>query len=150
MPKNNSIDGKELMIFIDGMAVALATSHRLTINAETSDSASKDDGKWKKSKVTKLGWEAITEALVSVDENANSYDVMYDKLIACEEVDVISGRPANASNDGVPEAGWTAPDSVHYKGKALITSLERNDPNDGNSTMTITLQGNGKLEKVTV
>lgn len=150
MAKNNPIDGKDLMIFIDKKPVSLATSHRLSINADTSDSASKDDGKWKTSKVTKLGWEATTEALVSMDEDANSFELMYEKMIACEEVEVISGRPANASNDGVPEGGWTVPDKVHYKGMALITSLERNDPNDSNSTMTITLQGNGKLEKVTV
>lgn len=148
--KKNVIDGKDLMIFIGGKAVALATSHSLTLTAETSDAASKDDGAWKTQKVTKLGWEASTEALVSMDEDANSYDAMYDLMVAREEVDIVSGRPANLTDDGVPEAGWTAPATNYYKGKALITSLQRNDPNDGASTMTVSLTGNGKLERTTV
>lgn len=144
----DAIDGKDLMIFINEKAISLATSHSLSISAETSDSASKDDGAWKKQKVTKLGWEASSDALVSADEGANSYDAMYDAMVARQEVDVVSGRPSNISDDGVPEGGWTVPTTQYYKGKALITSLERNDPNDGASTMSISLQGNGKLERV--
>lgn len=136
------------MIFINGNATALATSHRLSLSADTSESASKDDGAWGNSTVTKKRWEASTEALVSMDEGVESFDAMYDLFDAGEPVEIISGRPSNITDDGVPEGGWEAPTQKYYKGMALITSLERNDPNGENSTMSISLRGVGKLERV--
>lgn len=148
MAKANVIAGKDLMIFVDGAATALATSHRISITADTSEAASKDDGAWGSSTVTKLRWEGGTEALVSMDDDVDSYDAMYDKMMSRTPVDIVSGRPSNITDDGVPEAGWTAPTTKYYKGKALITSLERNDPNGDNSTMSVTFTGVGKLERV--
>ncbi len=136
------------MIFVGGKATALATSHRISVTADTSEAASKDDGAWGSSTVTKLHWEGGTEALVSMDAAADSYDAMFDKMISREEVEIVSGQPLNASDDGVPTDGWKAPTTKYYKGKALITSLERNDPNGENSTMSVTFTGVGKLERV--
>ena len=148
MAKANVIAGKDLMIFVDGAATALATSHRISITADTSEAASKDDGAWGSSTVTKLRWEGGTEALVSMDDDVDSYDAMYDKMMSRTPVDIVSGRPSNITDDGVPEAGWTVPTTKYYKGKALITSLERNDPNGDNSTMSVAFTGVGKLERV--
>lgn len=150
MGKVKSVAGKDLMIFVNGEATALATSHSLNITAETSEAASKDDGAWGNASVTKFSWEGSTEALVSMDENANSYDAMFDAMMSRQPVDLISGQPANATDDGVPEGGWEAPTTNYYKGKALITSLQRNDPNGDNSTMSVTFTGVGKLERVKV
>lgn len=148
MGKAKSIAGKDLMIFVGGKATALATSHSLSITAETSEAASKDDGAWGAATVTKFSWEGSTEALVSMDAEANSFDAMFDAMMTRETVDIVSGRPSNATDDGLPEGGWTAPTTQMYKGKALITSLQRNDPNGDNSTMTVTFTGVGKLERV--
>lgn len=148
MGKANVIAGKDLMIFVNQKPTALATSHSLSITAETSDAASKDDGVWGSAVVTKFSWEGSTEALVSMDESANSFDAMYDAMMTRQPVDIVSGRPANHTDDGVPEDGWKAPTTNLYKGKALITSLQRNDPNGDNSTMTVTFTGVGKLERV--
>lgn len=148
MGKANVVAGKDLMIFVNGNATALATNHRLSITADTSEAASKDDGAWGSSTVTKMRWEGSTEALVSMDASVDSYSAMYDAMMTRQPVDVVSGTPANITDDGVPEGGWTVPTENYYKGKALITSLERNDPNGDNSTMTVTFTGVGKLEKV--
>lgn len=147
MAKANVVAGKDLMIFVDGAATALATSHRLSITADTSEAASKDDGAWGSSTVTKMRWEGSTEALVSMDESAESFDKMFDAMMARKPVTIVSGRPDNATDDGVPEEGWIAPTTNYYQGDALITSLERNDPNGDNSTMTVTFTGVGKLER---
>lgn len=147
MAKAKVLNGKDFMIFVDGKATALATSHKLTLNAETSDSASKDDGMWDESIVTKMSWEASTEALVSADASVESFDALYDMFVAGQEVTLICGIPTNLSNDGVPEAGWTAPSTKYYSGKALITSLDRSDAKGSNSTMTASFKGVGKLEK---
>ena len=147
MGKANVVPGRELMFFINGKAISGATSHSLSISAETTDAASKDDGKWKKKKVTKFDWNGKCDSLVSMDADANSYDAMFDAMIAGEPVQIVSGRPSNISDDGVPEGGWLAPTTNYYKGEALITSLERNDPDNENSTMSVTFDGSGKLER---
>lgn len=153
MGKSKALNGKDFMIFIDGKATALATSHRLSLNAETGDAASKDDGMWDEVIVTKMSWEATTEALVSADQNEDSYDALYDMFISGNSVDVILGIPGNLTNDGVPEAGWTSPATKtgqkYYTGKAIITSLERTDAKGSNSTMTANFKGQGKLDKKT-
>lgn len=148
MENRNPVDGKDLMIFIDGEAVAFATSHRISMNAETSNSASKDDGIWKRNRVTKLGWEISFEALVSADKGVNSYDKLSKAMKQRRLVDVVSGKPANLTDSGMPEGGWTVPTSGYQKGKAYLTSLERNDPNDAESSMSGTLTGDGELQDV--
>ena len=138
------------MVFVAGKATALATSHKLSMNADTSDAASKDDGMWDESTVTKMSWEASTEALVSADAKSNNFEVLFDAFIAGEPVDIIAGIPANISNDGVPEGGWTAPSDAtvtNYKGKAIITSLERTDAKGDSAKLSAQFKGVGKLEK---
>lgn len=149
MAKAQVIAGKDLMIFVDGKATALATNHRLSITADTSEAASKDDGAWGSSTVTKMRWEGSTEALVSMDASAESFDKMFDAMMTRKPVKIVSGKPVNATDDGVPEEGWTQPTTNYYTGDALITSLERNDPNGDNSTMTVTFTGVGRLERKT-
>lgn len=150
MSKAKPLNGKDFMVFVGGKATALATSHKLTLTAETGDAASKDDGMWDETIITKLSFEVTTDALIAADgvTNADSYEAMFDAMIASKAVDVVCGIPANLTNDGVPDAGWTVPTGVHYTGKALITSLERTDAKGSNSTMTVTMRGQGKLTKV--
>ena len=147
MAKQKVMYGRDFMIFVGGKATALATSHKLTVNAETSDSASKDDGMWDEAIVSKMSWDASTEALVSAD-GTDSYDTLFDLYLAKEPVDLIMGTPANINKDGVPEGGWSVPTGNYYKGKALITNLERTDSNGSNATFSASFKGVGKLEKV--
>lgn len=147
MAKPKVMDGRDFMIFVGGKATALATSHKLTVNAETSDSASKDDGMWDEAIISKMSWDASTEALVSAD-GTDSYDTLFDLYLEKEPVDLIMGTPANINKDGVPEGGWSVPTGNYYKGKALITNLERTDSNGSNATFSASFKGVGKLEKV--
>lgn len=153
--KRKALKGKDLMIFVDNKAIALATSHSLTLNAETSDTASKDSGLWDESEVTKLSWEASSESIGAADEGTPvdiSYETLLDKCMAGEKVPVICGIPTNATNDGVPEDGWTAPTESpkqsYYKGEALITSVTLTGANGENSQISASFKGVGKLTKV--
>ena len=147
MAKKTVLNGKDFMIFVNNNATALSTSHRLTLSGEATDSASKDDGMWDESIITKMSWEASTEALVSAEEGADSYDTLFDLMLAAQPVTLILGSPSNKSNDGLPEDGWKVP-TKGYTGKAIITSLERTDANGSNSTMSATFRGVGKLSKI--
>lgn len=154
MAKRKALKGKDFMIFVDGKAIALATSHTLTLNAETSDTASKDSGMWDDSEVTKLSWEASSESIGSADEGTPvdiSYETLLDKCMAGEKVPIICGIPTNVTNDGVPEGGWTAPSETpkqtYYQGSAIITSVSLTGANGENSQISASFKGVGKLEK---
>ena len=47
-----ALKGKDFMAFVGGKAIALSTSHTLTLNAETSDISSKDSGMLSDSEIT--------------------------------------------------------------------------------------------------
>ena len=146
MSKATPIVGKDIMVFIDGKTTALSTSCSLTKTASTSEAASKDDGIWESSVVTKLGWEIRVEALVA--DHENSYDEMNEAFKSRKQVEVVYGKASNATDSGVPEEGWTAPTTNYEKGTAIITSLERNDPNGDNSSFSATFKGVGELKTI--
>lgn len=146
MAKAKKVKGKDLMAFVNDKAIALATNHTLKLTAETGDSSTKDSGDWGDEEITKMTWEATSENLCSADEGANSYEQMLDLMLAREPVEVKVGIPTNATNDEVPEGGWTVPQK-YYGGTALITDIQLNAQNGDNATMSITLAGKGQLKK---
>lgn len=156
MAKRKALKGKDLMAFVGGKAIALATNHTLTLNTETSDTSSKDDGIWSDAEITGMSWTASSESIGAYTGEADtdiSYEELIDLYMKGEPVDLIMGIPKNQTNDGLPEGGWTVPDATspslaHYKGKALITSIELSAPNGDNSSISATFTGVGKLEKV--
>lgn len=150
MAKAKVLDGKDFMIFVNGKATALATSHKLTISAETSDAASKDDGMWDEAVVSKMSWEASTEALVAADGTSESFDAVFDLMLQKEPVTLVMGVAGNIANDGLPEDGWSVPTKNYYTGQAIITSLDRTDSKGSNASFSASFRGVGKLEKKAV
>lgn len=90
------LKGKDFMVFVDGKAVALATNHQLTLNIDTTSTASKDSGLWDESEVTGFNWEASSESLGAPDDGTPvdiSYETLMDKALAAEKVPIIAGIP---------------------------------------------------------
>ena len=152
MAKAKYVNGKDLMIFIDGKAIALATSCSLSLSADTMDAGNKDDGCWQANDAGDLSWEASTDALLSFDEDRTTdavYEDLFDAFVARKLVTVTFGIPGNAVGDcsGVPEAGWQEPTAPYYEGSAMITSLEATG--EKGSASSVTLTGNGPVSKQT-
>ena len=147
--KKRPLKGKNLMLFVGGKAVALATSCGIDLTANTEDAASKDSGGWDDPEITGWAWAASSDNLCSADE-ADSVDVTYESLVdlwmAGEPVDLKFGIAKNASDVEVPAAGWEAP-SKGYTGKAVIDSVKITAANKQNATITVSLKGKGALEK---
>lgn len=139
--------GKDLMLFADSKAIALATSCKLGISAETIDTQSKDSGIWNEKDIKKLGWNCSSENLFSADAdaNANTYDTLFALMIARKPIDIAFGIPTNKA-DKLPSSGWTLP-AAPYRGKALITSIELNAPDGDKATFSVSLDGTGELAK---
>ena len=139
-----AIAGKDIMIFVDGSAIAMATNHTLTLNTETSETSSKDTGLWGDEKVTRLRWEASSDSFVDGIGSTSSFATLFDLWKAGEAVDISLAVPSNLASavDGeVPTAGWTEPTSGQYEGQALITSVSLNTPHDGDATMSVSMRG---------
>ena len=142
--KANAVLGKDSMLFVGGKALALATSCKLSISAETIDTQSKDSGIWTEKDIKKLSWNGSSENLFSADDKVNGYDVLLDLMLKRKPIEAKFGIPANADSDEVPSSGWTLP-AASYSGNVLITNLELNAPDGDKATFSATFEGTGKL-----
>jgi hypothetical protein len=138
------------MLWLAGSVVALSTSCKVTLKTNTEDSGTKDDGMWPAPDVTGLAWEMSNDSLAAQDDAATVYSFkkLSDAWLAQEPIEITFGTPTNASDSGVPEAGWTAPTASGFTGKAIISNLELTADKDGKAKISISLQGYGELKKV--
>lgn len=145
----NKIKGGDLMVFMSGKSISLATNHTLSINGDTQDTSNKDDGgDWGSSEVSLLSWEASTENLYTLDTtDGNTYDDLFDAMVNKTQLDLVFAKKSESGTQ-VPSGGWTTA-SNGYKGKACITSLELNAQNGEYATYSATFTGIGALTKVT-
>lgn len=148
-----AIAGKDIMIFVEGAAIAMATNHTLNLNAETSEISSKDSGLWGDEKVTRLRWDASSDSFVDGLGLTGSFATLFNLWKAGEPVTVSLAVPSNlaAAVDGeVPAGGWAEPSTGQYEGQALITSVSLNTPHDGDATMSVSMRGIKGLAVVSV
>ena len=148
-----AIAGKDIMIFFkfDGTAraLALASNHTLDLQADTTETSSKDSGSWADSEVSKLRWTASSENFIEGLEG--DYAALVEAWRTKAVVDIVTAVPTNISESPVPEGGWLPPTTGGgYTGKALISSVTLNAPSEGNATMSISLTGKGELKPLTV
>ncbi len=152
MAKRNTVDGKDIMLFISGKAVALATSSKFSLKSKIEETATKDDGQYSDKEQTGIDWNVSSEALYGADASTGATDMAFKELrtamLAGTKVEVVFGTPANIADTGVPTAGWTAPTSG-LKGNALIESIDITADKGSKAKMSISLQGCGALTEVT-
>ena len=150
------IKGDELMLFdANGESIALATSHTLSISADSAQINCKDGGIWQSGTVNQLSWTIDTDNLYSTSE----FDTLFNIMTARTPVDVYFGMKSETGTGDVdtdgsnPTSGtqkvWTKGNGT-YKGKAVITSLNVNAQSGDNATFTASFQGVGALVKETI
>lgn len=144
-----AIAGKDIMIFFNfetnARALALATNHTLDLQADTTETSSKDSGIWADAEVSKLRWTASSENFIEGLEG--DYAALVEAWRTKKVLDVVTAVPTNISENPVPEGGWLPPSTGGgYTGKAVITGITLNAPETGNATMSISLMGKGELK----
>ena len=149
------IKGGDLMLFVNGKSIGFATSHTLSISAETKETTSKDSGgKWQSSEAGVLSWNASSENLVGDKVEGVGYDELFDMMIARKPITGVFALEGNSANladgklDKVKTGGWTPKASDGYTGEMLITNIEKNAAVNENATFKIDFQGVGELKKV--
>lgn len=151
MSKAKSVNGHDLMLWLNGKVVALSKSCKVNFTAETVDSETKDDGTWGAKEIGSRGYSITNESVYSADkERANDlvYRDLYKMYLSDEPIEITFGIAQNKSDSGVPEEGWKAPTGDYLKGKALITGLDFDGTKGSKGSISISLQGIGVMELV--
>lgn len=145
----NIIRGSELQLFYNGKTLAYATSHTLTMTAETSAISTKDHGINTSNNVTALSWEVTAENLFTDDE----FDMLDELYQLGEPIDIVLAKVSNFSTKGLVSTGgdvqaWQFDAHNYRTGKAIISNLSVNANAGENATYSITLTGTGALTKI--
>lgn len=124
------IKAKQVNLFVDGAVIQSSTSCTLALTANTADAASKTDlgdGIWDNPSFINYSWTMSNESFVA--------DIEALSLLLLK---VINGdaKVAVVMQD---EA------SFFLEGSAIVTQLQLNAPNGDNATMSLSLEGSGKL-----
>jgi predicted secreted protein len=131
-------NGSDMLVYVGGKAVGHCTSHTATFNSETKDravkpvaSASLSAGLWKGKTVTGLSISISAEGLVHYDETESGFKEL---LAAWKTGAPVTVKCMERANDNEP----------YLEGSFVITSLERTDPAQDDSTYSIQLENNGE------
>lgn len=134
------INGSDLMVFLNGKSIAMATSHTLSVSGDSIDVSNKDlgGGAWAASKVNKLSWTASSDNMYST----TSYNALFNLMVSKQPVNLVFSLKKGTT---MGEGGWEPATSGTYSGQAYITSLEANAPDGDNATFSVSFTGSGAL-----
>lgn len=152
MAKRKSVEGKDLMLFLDGNTVALATSCSINVSRNMDEASSKDDGSWRTVTPGDASWDISAESLFSPDgEDETQKQVAFPDLFAAlvegKELEAHFTVAENASSNGLPDGGWTPKAGEGYKGKCYVNASSINAAKGSASSSSFSFTGNGPLTK---
>lgn len=131
-------NGSNMLLYLGEDAFGHCTTHTATMNSETKDRAvkpaaskAKTNGMWKEKGVTGLSIAISAEGLIYDGETEASYQ----KMLAAWK----SGQPIKIK---CMQRGESK--KPYLAGSFIISSLERTDPAQDDSTYTINLDNNGE------
>lgn len=131
-------NGSNMLLYLGEEAFGHCTTHTATMNSETKDRAvkpaaskAKTNGMWKEKGVTGLSIAISAEGLIYDGETEASYQ----KMLAAWK----SGQPVKIK---CMQRGESK--KPYLAGSFIISSLERTDPAQDDSTYTINLDNNGE------
>lgn len=150
------IDGGDIMLYVNTgtaetpvwTAAAHCTEHKISHSTEVRKRLTKNTGKFSE----KRAGEQSTNITVSALATYGTYS--YFELRALQ----LAGAPVMLKYSGRPTADVTAKEAEvaeqigdkYEQGEFLITSLERNDAKNADSTMTASFENSGEVEVKTV
>lgn len=136
--KNGYCNGSDMLLYVGGKAVGSCTSHTVTFNSETKERAVKpvaskaiSSGLWKGKGVVGLSYSISGEGLVFYDETECGFRELFALWKAGRPVAVKCMERENS-------------DQPYLEGNCVITSLERTDPAQDDSTYSISLENDGE------
>jgi len=140
----NVLDGTDLILSVDGVALAFSTGCKISTSAETGERVTKEASarKWKEKYVKSYSEQITADGVTLTDgsEKMPSYDILRAKML--------SGEPVTGQyslREGDTREGKTA---GGYKGSYIITSLDLDGQAGDDAKYSLTLENSGAVEKV--
>lgn len=131
-------NGSNMLLYLGEDAFGHCTTHTATMNSETKDRAvkpaaskAKTNGMWKEKGVTGLSIAISAEGLIYDGETEASYQKMLAAWKAGQPVKIKCMQRGESKKP-------------YLAGSFIISSLERTDPAQDDSTYTINLDNNGE------
>ena len=132
----------DMLVYVGGKAVGHCTTHTTTMTSETKDRAVKpvatksiSAGLWKSKGVTGLSISISSEGLVFYGESETGYKALVAAWKAGKSVEVKCMERENS-------------EKPYIKGKFVITSLDRTDPANDDSTYSVSLENDGEPDTI--
>jgi hypothetical protein len=150
MAKQKSTEGKDLMLFLDGYTVALATSCSINVTRNMDEANSKDDGPYRTVTPGTVSWDISTDSLFSpIDKNEGDKQVGFAYLFAAmvegKELDAHFTIAGNATPNGLPDGGWTPKAGSGWQGKVYVNTSSITAANGSAASSSLSFIGNGPL-----
>ena len=145
MAMENILDGTDLILSVNGGALAFSTGCKITTSTETGERVTKEAaaGKWREKYVKSFSESISADGVVCTDgtSEAPTYDQLKDMQISGTPVDVTYNVREPGKRTGKTAGG--------YKGKFIITSLDLDGQAGDDAKYSIQLENCGKVEKLT-
>ena len=133
MPSTGIIDGHDMRWFLDGTAIAKATSCSISITSETRESTNKDStGSWSTKKYGRKSFTGTCDALYAEGEQLET-------LFTALNADTILSAEFTTGVTG--DKFWDA--------EVLVTGIEMNADDNEDVTYSVTFEGTGALVRGT-
>ena len=136
--KKGYCNGSDMLVYVGGKAVGHCTTHTTNCNSETKEHAVKpvaskgiSSGKFKGKTVVALSIAVSAEGLVFYGESEAGYKALFAAWKVGESVELKCMERENS-------------DKPYLKGKFVISSLERTDPAQDDSTYSVNFENDGE------
>jgi len=135
MATTGIVGGTILRVYVDGSAVAYATSGSFSLSSELRQTVHKDNpgNSWSQGVPSTKSGTISVSAFVSEDGAANTYETFFDALLA--ETSLTVTWTTDVSGD------------TYYTASCYVTDLQAEAPVNENATFSATLTVNGLPSK---
>lgn len=135
MASTGQSKGNELLVYVDGTAVAYTKGGALNINNDMLDATSKDSDGWKDTLPGLRSWTIEGDGLYNFDAAFGVSDLF---ALINNKTQVSLKFTTNESGD------------KYYTGNAYLTSLSVEAPNEDLTTFSFSFEGDGALSEATL
>ncbi|BEG98106.1 phage tail tube protein [Bacteroides sedimenti] len=144
--------GEELLLYVKSgekyIPIAFASSHTLSLSADTIDTTNKFSGQWKTVIAGQIGWQVSAESLVSRTTGHMSYQTLAKLMAKRQPIEVVMAEPK--ATPGELDDEFAMDETKKWNaGTAYITSLDKKADKGAICSSSITLQGTGALKDST-
>lgn len=126
-------NGTDLLVFVDGNAVAHSNTCTITINQNQVDATDKDSSRWDEFINGQRNWTVDVDGLVDYSTSVNANELFDDAITANASVTLIFSTAVSGAR--------------YYSGSANVASLTETGDLDAPASFSVSFQGTGALTR---